>query len=543
MGIIIDNDVKNQKSTPALYSDVYANIPAFGQTGRLFFATDTNIIYRDTGSAWVVFLSQVSIPGGLSPIGTAGQYIKVNAGATALEYFTFNSTAVTNALGYTPVGGTGTSGTIPKFTASGTIGNSSLIESATYVSTTLKLAVGPTPGSTYALEVDGGINVATGHTIRKVGVDIFNTTNNGLPKFNTTTGTFSNSTISDDGSKVITSLPLFIGSNGTGNTGLEINRNLSTGAVSTDAFGFYNKGIITTDITNKAEYFATSVGSTGTFSIVDLYHFRSVKATTTGATITNQYGFAVDSTVIGATNNYAFYSNLASATGRWNFYANGTAPNYFGGRVLCNLTTAPSGTTMTSNNLCIYNTFGLQNNDWSAGSAGTALLFALTATSGATTGSISVRTAGGTGSGTLILNSGGGTVAIGTVASPAYNLQLGADSAGKPSTSTWTIVSDSRVKTDVMPYNKGLDEILAINPVEYKYNGKAGFDPEQGGIGIIAQEIKDILPETVNTYMAKLNEKDKKDTELFNFNSHAITFVLINAIKELKAEIELLKTN
>ena len=334
MPIRIDNNVKNQKTTPALYSDVYANIPAFGQTGRLFFATDTNVIYRDTGSAWVVFLSQVSVPGGLSPIGTAGQYIKVNAGATALEYFTFNSTAVTNALGYTPVGGTGTSGTISKFTASGTIGNSSLIESATYVSTTLKVAIGPTPGSTYALEVDGGINIATGHEYRKNGVDIFNTTNNGIPKFNSTTKVFNNSSITDDGSKVITSLPLFIGSNGTGNTGLEINRNLSTGAVATDAFGFYNKGIITSDITNKAEYFSTSANSTGTFSIVDLYHFRSVKATTTGATITNQYGFAVDSTVIGATNNYAFYSNIASGTNRWNFYAVGTALNYFNGTTL-----------------------------------------------------------------------------------------------------------------------------------------------------------------------------------------------------------------
>lgn len=339
MSINIDNNVKNQGSAPAIAEGTFANRPNFGQPGRLYLATDTNVMYRDTGSAWVVFLSQVTVPSGLSPIGTAGQYIKVNAGATALEYFTFNSTAVTNALGYTPVGGTGTTGTVPKFTASGTIGNSSLIESATYVSTILKMAIGPAPGSTYGLEVDGGINIATGHTFRKVGVDIFNTTNNNLPKLNTTTGTYTNSSITDDALKVITSLPLFIGTTGTGNTGLEINRNLSTGAVSVDGNGFVCKGIITSDLTNQVQYFASSAISTGTFSLVDLFHFRAFKNSTTGATITNQYGFAVDATCIGATNNFGFYSAIASGTNRWNFYSVGTANNYFNGNVLIGSTT------------------------------------------------------------------------------------------------------------------------------------------------------------------------------------------------------------
>jgi hypothetical protein len=52
-----------------------------------------------------------------------------------------------------------------------------------------------------------------------------------------------------------------------------------------------------------------------------------------GSTVTNQYGVHVESTLTGATNNYGFYSNIASGTGRWNFYANGTADNYFAGNV------------------------------------------------------------------------------------------------------------------------------------------------------------------------------------------------------------------
>jgi hypothetical protein len=52
--------------------------------------------------------------------------------------------------------------------------------------------------------------------------------------------------------------------------------------------------------------------------------------------VTNQYGFEVDGTLTGATNNYAFYSNVPSGTGRWNFYAAGTAANYFGGQIQLN---------------------------------------------------------------------------------------------------------------------------------------------------------------------------------------------------------------
>ena len=53
-GIELYNDVLNQKGSPALYSDIFANRPAFGYTGRLFISTDTNEIYRDTGTSWVL---------------------------------------------------------------------------------------------------------------------------------------------------------------------------------------------------------------------------------------------------------------------------------------------------------------------------------------------------------------------------------------------------------------------------------------------------------------------------------------------------------
>lgn len=53
-GLEIYNSVVNQLGSPAIYSATFANRPAAGFTGRLFVSTDTNELYRDTGTAWVL---------------------------------------------------------------------------------------------------------------------------------------------------------------------------------------------------------------------------------------------------------------------------------------------------------------------------------------------------------------------------------------------------------------------------------------------------------------------------------------------------------
>ena len=67
-----------------------------------------------------------------------------------------------------------------------------------------------------------------------------------------------------------------------------------------------------------------------------IYHFSASQGTYSGTAPTNQYGFVAQSALTGATNNYGFFSDIASGTGRWNFYANGTAANYFGGNTIIN---------------------------------------------------------------------------------------------------------------------------------------------------------------------------------------------------------------
>jgi hypothetical protein len=73
---------------------------------------------------------------------------------------------------------------------------------------------------------------------------------------------------------------------------------------------------------------------TSSYTLSSLEHYAANQQSLgVGSAIGSQYGFVARDSLIGATNNYGFYSNIASGTGRFNFYANGTAINYFAGNV------------------------------------------------------------------------------------------------------------------------------------------------------------------------------------------------------------------
>lgn len=70
------------------------------------------------------------------------------------------------------------------------------------------------------------------------------------------------------------------------------------------------------------------------FTLGTLFHFNAGQNTIgAGSAVTSQVGFYAQSSLTGATNNYGFYGNIASGTGRWNLYMGGTAQNYFAGNV------------------------------------------------------------------------------------------------------------------------------------------------------------------------------------------------------------------
>ncbi|WP_157991714.1 hypothetical protein, partial [Caldimonas tepidiphila] len=133
-----------------------------------------------------------------------------------------------------------------------------------------------------------------------------------------------------------------VGGAGWSNSNLHIVRELSDSAGTTTANGVLLTSAIPSGTTASARGFRSTIASAAaTFTVGSVAHFQADPATKgAGSTITNQYGFAVESSLTGATNNFGFWSNVASATGRWNFFAAGTASNYFAGNVQFGSTTA-----------------------------------------------------------------------------------------------------------------------------------------------------------------------------------------------------------
>jgi hypothetical protein len=51
-------------------------------------------------------------------------------------------------------------------------------------------------------------------------------------------------------------------------------------------------------------------------------------------------------------------------------------------------------------------------------------------------------------------------------------------------------------------------------------------------VGVIADDIEQVLPDTVQKRLTKLNPDDTQETEVRYFDASELTWVMINAIKE-----------
>ena len=122
----------------------------------------------------------------------------------------------------------------------------------------------------------------------------------------------------------------------------------------------------------------------------------------------------------------------------------------------------------------------------------------------------------------------------------AFN--VGTSTPRKPSGGDWTASSDSRLKNVVGEYTLGLTELCNSNvrPIKYQYNGKADTTADgKTYVGLIAQEVEQVFSDTVIQYSAKMNESDENETtDLRMFDAGEIKWALVNAVKELKAELD-----
>lgn len=94
-----------------------------------------------------------------------------------------------------------------------------------------------------------------------------------------------------------------------------------------------------------------------------------------------------------------------------------------------------------------------------------------------------------------------------------------------------SVSSDKKLKENIEVIPNALEKVQALNGVSFTW--KRDGTPSAG---VIAQEVQAILPEAVK----EVTPVKGGDSHL-SVNYHALTSILIESIKELKAEIEELK--
>lgn len=129
---------------------------------------------------------------------------------------------------------------------------------------------------------------------------------------------------------------------------------------------------------------------------------------------------------------------------------------------------------------------------------------------------------------------GGKRVGINTTL-PSHTFTVNGDAA-KPGGGEWATYSDQRVKSDIKPFEDGLDVVLQLEPVSFRYNDKAGVsDTETEFIGFVAQDVENVAPYMVSQYDDSDGPSGLSDKRVFD--GSALTQILVNAIQEQQAQI------
>ena len=147
---------------------------------------------------------------------------------------------------------------------------------------------------------------------------------------------------------------------------------------------------------------------------------------------------------------------------------------------------------------------------------------------GGTTGGLRIKANATTGISYLQFTNNAATAEFANIAVKSGSVTLsGALNVTGDITAFYT--SDQRLKDNITPIPNALDKVLSISGNTFDWNEKS--EKEGNDVGVVAQEILEVLPEAVTT----------RDNGYLAVRYEKLVPLLIEAIKELKAEINELK--
>jgi hypothetical protein len=130
---------------------------------------------------------------------------------------------------------------------------------------------------------------------------------------------------------------------------------------------------------------------------------------------------------------------------------------------------------------------------------------------------------------TLVLQEPGGNVGIGTTATDQRLSVLGNASKSSGGTS-WAVFSDDRLKNIKGHFKPGLETLLRLQPIRYRYkpDNALGLPSGNDEVGFSAQAVAKVLPEAVSL----------TNQGYLQLQSDPILWTMLNAIKEQQMQIK-----
>jgi hypothetical protein len=139
--------------------------------------------------------------------------------------------------------------------------------------------------------------------------------------------------------------------------------------------------------------------------------------------------------------------------------------------------------------------------------------------------------------GTVILRPNGAGSATGQAFVAANgDFTITSATATKNTAGGWVAPSDARLKNVQGDYTHGLTELLQVQPKQYTFKTDPDGDPI---VGVIAQDIEDVLPECVKLVEGEIAGKTVADIRQYDMTP--LTYALINAVKTLSARLDALE--
>ncbi len=120
------------------------------------------------------------------------------------------------------------------------------------------------------------------------------------------------------------------------------------------------------------------------------------------------------------------------------------------------------------------------------------------------------------------------------------NLEVGGN-AWKPGGGSWQTLSDMRLKKDIRDFDGGLETILKINPIWFRYNDRSGIADGREHVGVSAQAMLEVAPFTVReAALGQVVIEDASGKEsvvdpgegFFTYDSSSLVYMLVNAVQE-----------